>query len=410
VSLSILLWSPHGAGEHYGGPGSAAFRLYALPAARSLRVTLAHGYRDQAAHPEVFADQRFVAPAVKRAVVRVSGVPFPHPTRAVRHAAFIRAARRFVRERAGDYDVFHGLMAYDQTVRPAAEAQRRGLPALVKVAQQQAELAGKGGPRPLGRRIERRRALLGDLSGVIALSRAIGDELLEAGVPEGRIAYVPNGVDTARFRPVGSDVEKGEARARLGWADLPTALFVGAIIERKRPHLLVTALGLLARGGLDCRLVLAGPADDDAYAARLRTEARRHGVEDRLDWSPFRPDIEQLYRAADLFCLPSRGEGLSNAMLEAMASGLPVVCTEMSGTHEIFSGEEVGGIADPDPAALAAAMAPWLEDAAARARAGAAARLRAVGRFSAEAVLDLHERLFRHVVAGGLPAEVAPRW
>lgn len=407
--MRILLWSPHGAGEHYGGPGTSALRLYAHPAAEDLQVTLAHGYCAQADHPEVFAARHFIAPSVKDVMVRVGGMHVPRPGRTIRHAMFLRAARDFIREHAAEFDVFHGLMAYDQTVVPAYEAERAGLPAVVKVAQHGAEIAIKGAVSRMLGRVQRRRKLLSRLHGVIAITSAIADELIAAGVPESSIARIPNGVDTRRFRPPADRSEVARLRAHLGWPDLPTVLFVGGVIERKRPHLIVEAVRRLLRTGVESQLVMVGPASDPDYAAALKQVVATHDLGNHVIWSDFRPDVELCYRAADLFCLPSRAEGLSNATLEAMASGLPVVMTKVSGAAETSAGEVSGIVVEEATApAITEALRFYLDDATARSEHGEAARRKAVNHFSSSRVLELHKQLFRHMLKGGVPAEVAP--
>lgn len=406
--MKVLLWSPHGAGEHYGGPGTSAFRLYALPGAADLKITLAHGFREQGSYPDVFAGQEFVALSVKNAIRRVGRLRIPLPVPTIRHATFIRAGRHYVRRNAGRFDVFHGLMGYDQTVRPAREAESLGLPAFVKVAQHRAELAIRRGPVGVARRVQRRHRILSELTGVIALTDAIAQELLEAGVDERRIALIPNGVDTARFRPMADAGGRTALRKDHGWRDVPTILFVGSLIERKRPHLILEALSVLARQGVECQAVLVGPRHDPRYFAKMEAIIVADGLAGRVIWSDFRPDVEKLYRAADVFCLPSRGEGLSNALLEAMASGIPVVCTDVSGTKEVLSGDPSGVAVSAEVTELADALRTYLEDSRIRQQHGHMARIKAERRFSGEAVLALHKQVFRCVLQGGMPADVAP--
>jgi glycosyltransferase involved in cell wall biosynthesis len=188
----------------------------------------------------------------------------------------------------------------------------------------------------------RRRARLGRVSAVIAISGAIRDELLGYGFPRERIAEIPNGVDVERFRPLSDASERSRRRAELGWPDAPTVVFVGELSRRKRLHLIVEAIGRLAARRSEHRAVFVGPPLDAAYAEEMRVAARSLGVEDRILWLGHLEAPDLLLPAADVFCLPSANEGMPNAMLEAMACGLPTLGTRISGIVDLL-GDERGG-------------------------------------------------------------------
>ena len=133
-------------------------------------------------------------------------------------------------------------------------------------------------------------------------------------------------------------------------------------------------------------------------------------LDDRVHLAGFREDIGALYGAADLLVHPSRREGAPNAILEAMAAGLPVVATAIPSARELL-GEDAGCLVPPEDApALATALAELLADAPRRARLGEAARRRAEERFSREASIGRWEALLTAVAAGEpLPDLTAPR-
>ena len=106
------------------------------------------------------------------------------------------------------------------------------------------------------------------------MSGAIHDEMVSYGIPEDRVARIPMAVDTDRFRPLDDADAKTALRRDLGLADRPTIVFSGSIGRRKRPHLLVEALGRAHAQGLDGQVVLAGPAKDETYAEEIRARAR----------------------------------------------------------------------------------------------------------------------------------------
>lgn len=319
----------------------------------------------------------------------------------------VRDGRAWIRRRVAEFDVVHGIQGFHATVAPCVEAQRRGTPAVIKFTAHRHELTVKTGLRRLLRVAERRRRMVTELAGTIAISRDIAAELHECGVSERRIALIPNGVDTRRFQPVADEQARAAAREALGWPQRPTVLFVGELCVRKRPHLLIEALAQMVGRGSDAQLVLAGPENEPEYAEQMRRRAAELSIAERLVWTGFRADPAPFYRGADLFALPSSSEGLPNAMLEAMSCGVPAVGTRISGIVDLVRDGETGRLVDPDPGQLAGAFESLLSDDAGRRAAGAAARRLVVTSYGVEAVLDAHERLFRAVIAGRDPAEAS---
>lgn len=389
ATIRVLLWSPKGAGLHYGGPGTSAFRLYSKSAPSRFDVTLVHGYPPQERY-SLFSAQHLIYPM--------------RPARPMDQWRFLRAASRWLRINAARFDVFHGLAGYQITVAPAFASLRLGLPSVVKLASHRADLADKPGWRGWLGAYRRRRRRIVQISGIIAISEAIAQELLEYGVPESKIARIPNGVDTDQFRPA-SDAEKRDLRRQLGWRDMPTLLFVGGITKRKNPMVLVEACGLLRRRGVECQLAVVGPDHDPPYTAAIKARAAELGVADLVIWHGFTRDVAPLYRASDVYALPSSNEGMPNALLEAMASGLPSVATPISGITDLIRDGVTGRIAEANAEQIAEASAAYLRDETFARGHGEAARERIMARFSAYAVLDAHERLFRRVMTGGPAAE-----
>ena len=381
--MRVLLWSPAGSGRHYGGPGMSAYRLYRSDTAHRFRLDLAHGSARQQ-HEELF-EKQYTLPPIHTAAGQLR---------------FQRAAARLIPEVAREYDVLHGLQGFDLTVLPAVLAEKHGLPAVVKLAAWRSDLAEKGGWRALLRRPQRRRRLITDrISAVIAISTAIRDELLGYGIPEHKIALIPNGVDTDLFRPARDADERRQLREHFGWPDRPTVLFVGGINHRKRPHLIAEALVELHRRGEEAQLVLAGPVDDEPYLESIRATLRSAKLEQQLIHVPFTPDVAPLYRAADVFCLPSQNEGMPNAILEAMASGLPCVGTAISGTKDLITDGDTGRLTPPDPASLVTILHDLLTTPAAAKPLIAAALQLIQNTYSSRAVLDQLKGLFSRILA-----------
>ncbi len=185
---------------------------------------------------------------------------------------------------------------------------------------------------------------LDQAAAIITVSRALRDAVIAAGAEASRVITIRNGVDSAFFRPG----DRTAARAALGWpSDVPLLLAVGGLVAHKRHRLLLPLLGALP----DARLVIIG---EGPLRTRLRADAAAAGVADRLllpgAWPPER--LALAYRAADLLLHPSQREGIPNVVLEALASGLPVVAAPVGGIPEILPGEGGGRLVDPENAAV----------------------------------------------------------
>ena len=142
--------------------------------------------------------------------------------------------------------------------------------------------------------------------------------------------------------------------------------------------------------------------------ATLRALAAELGVSERLHLPGFRRDVGDVLAALDVFVISSDREGLANAMLEAMAAGIPVVSTPVSGADEALEpfpdGTAPGEIVPPEPEAIAASLRRLLANRDARRTMGATGRRRVAERFSAEAMVDAWE-----AVLAGAPAGQARR-
>ena len=160
---------------------------------------------------------------------------------------------------------------------------------------------------------------------VVALTRRMKRELRElVGIPADRIDVIPNGVDGSRFAPHLRKGLRPGARRDFQLADTPTALFVGHDFKRKG---LVRAIQALAHLDSAVLLVLGADPNDLRIQSFVECHAEHANLSGRVRFLGSREDVERAYAAADLLLAPSLYEGFCLAVLEALASGLPVVGT-----------------------------------------------------------------------------------
>jgi glycosyltransferase involved in cell wall biosynthesis len=197
---------------------------------------------------------------------------------------------------------------------------------------------------------------------------APGEQALRAEVPGLSVATVHNAVDVESFTPADPGAEP------------PRAVYVGTLSRRKGMHDLVAALELLRDRGIELPLDVVGGGHEvgEAEADELRTRIRGSRLPVTLLGSRSPEEVAAVLRSAQLFVLPSHWEGQPIAILEAMASGLPVVVTAVGANPDVVR-DGVDGLVVPshDPAALADALALLVRDTAERVRMGASARERA---------------------------------
>ena len=235
---------------------------------------------------------------------------------------------------------------------------------------------------------------------VACISRAIQAEAVAEGVPEGRVHYLPNTVDTARFRPVVPG-ERSRLRAELGWpADRIIALYVGRLSREKG---IVDLLHAWERVSATAQLVVVGP-DMPGHrwdeGARVRALATSPALTGRVSLYGASGDTAPLYRASDFAIIPSHWESFGISAVEAMASALPVVASAVGGLMDYVVDGENGRLVPPhDAAALASAIDEIAADATRRARLGLAARQTAM-RFDENAVLDRFAAMLDGLVVG----------
>jgi glycosyltransferase involved in cell wall biosynthesis len=246
----------------------------------------------------------------------------------------------------GKVDVVLASWAYPDGFAGVVLARLLGVPAVVKLHGSDINVNARlPGPR---------RQLMWALpraARVVAVSRALADEVAALGVARERIALVMNGVDGELFRPG----DRAAARAALGLpAEAPIALYVGNLKEAKGVLDLAAAFERLAARRADAHLVVVGGGD--ARAALEATAARLGGRMHVLGPRPL-GEVPAFMAACDVLALASWAEGTPNVVLEALASGRRVVASSVGGIPELLHDAALGELVAPRaPVALADAL------------------------------------------------------
>jgi len=273
-------------------------------------------------------------------------------------------------------------------------------------------------PRPWFKRAAWRRYVTApmQLVDVVVVSSAVmRDCLKDLGVTTD-VRVIPNGVDTARFRPPRTTADRLQVRENLGIPqNAEVALFLGPIVPRKGLDLLLEAWKTLAARWPDLHLILAGPRMDltarknSDFRTLVRVLVKASGAQDRVHFTGMVEEPEAYMRAADLFVFPSRREGMPNVVPEAMATGLPVVMTPFQGLPPEF-GEDGQHhlLAEFSADSLTRNIERLLEDGGLRRTMGAAAREWAQTQLDVASSIQQYARLYGELAARTHRRELAP--
>jgi glycosyltransferase involved in cell wall biosynthesis len=285
------------------------------------------------------------------------------------------------------YDVIHvhGMNYHSAVAVRMGRLGRR--PTITKVANSGA--ASDVDKMRLGRQLRGARFLLaeaGRSDRFVALNPAVVEELRAIGVPPARIVSLPNGVALEGVAP----------RPDHALAGVATVVYVGRLHPQKGLETLIEAVGLVnRRSPASLRAVLIGEGPD---RADLEAQVERLGLGEWVTLPGERQDVGECLRSADAFVLPSHAEGLSNALLEAMAHGLPVVVSNVPGNVDVVD-HDVNGLIFPvgDADTLADRLAWLATDEAARDRLGQAARATVEAEYDLDLVVDSYVALYEEL-------------
>ena len=227
---------------------------------------------------------------------------------------------------------------------------------------------------------------------VLSVSRNHAEQIAESiGFPKNRITVIANGVDTMRFNPeINGASLKNELQLKKEDIVIGT---VGRLVDVKNHYLLISAFAKLSKFWPNIRLVIVGdgPLRDD-----LAKFAALWGCATKTHFLGRRSDVAHILAGMDIFALTSHNEGMSNTILEAMSSGIPVVATAVGGNPELVVNEATGILFAPnDLDQLIEALESLIHDPAKRKKWGEAGRARTIEKFSLEVMVRRYEQIYQ---------------
>jgi len=236
------------------------------------------------------------------------------------------------------------------------------------------------------------------VSGFIAVSDDVKKAMVQIIGPIGdKVTVICNGVDTQKYRQT---VDKAFVRNQLGLeADTRLIALVATLKEQKGHRYLIRALASIVPQHPDLHVLFIG---DGELKEELQDQVNRLNLGGHIHFLGNRHDVPELLAASDLFVLPSLWEGLSMALLEAMATGLPVVASKLSGTVQVITPNESGILVPPgDTRQLVQAIEQLLNDPTLAQAMGTAARRRVAEEFSAQKQANEHLALYHRLLQKG---------
>jgi len=245
------------------------------------------------------------------------------------------------------------------------------------------------------------RLLYNQLDSIVVNSKVLRDLLLDLGLKT-QIEVIPNGVDLQRFRAISNREERRALRSVLGMDDSHKVITaVGSVVPRKGSDFLLEAWSRFAYRVPEAHLYFVGPVFDanhpdlGDFQRRIEGLVAASGASDRVHFVGFIENVEEYLRASDVFVFPSMREGLPNVVLEAMASGLPVVVTPFFGQSEDLG--EPGQqylLVERNPEALARVIAEIFEEDGLRVTLGQRARRWVEANMDVERSLDRYAAFY----------------
>lgn len=377
-----------------GGAQKAMLQLARGLRDRGHEITVATMY-DKAGCREAF-EQRFGVPIVDLEMKPAPSDRADRPGKLGKlwHAGRgVRRLRRLLRRQR--IEVLQTFSHYSNVLGPMVA---RGTGVRVCVTSQRMRLEGRS---PWLLRADRWISRSRLAQRMVAVSESVRTYCIEdEGIAPDHVVTIANGLDIENWPSNGQAADRTSLRQTLGIEpDAPMVTTVARLHPQKGyEHLLEAVPGVL-EAHPSAHFVWVGDGElEDALSQRIHSAK----LEGRVHLTGARSDVPDLLAASDLFVLPSLWEGMPNAVLEAMAAGLPVVATAVDGTPEIVAEGETGWLVPPaDGASLREAIRQALGDPARREAMGRAGRQRVERHFSLTRYVDQFEQLYAQLLGGG---------
>lgn len=255
--------------------------------------------------------------------------------------------------------------------------------------------------RPLVHQIER--WLHAQMATVLGNSEQVVRELVDQeGCPPEKVGLIYNGTDLSAIAAA--------RRFDISILGIPAGSFILIMVANLIPYKghadLLSALGEVAPEMLQpWHLICVGR--DQGHGQALREQVAKLGLDNNVHFLGERNDVPQLLKAADIGVLSSHEEGFSNAVIEGMAAGLPMIVTNVGGNAEAVTDGETGLVVPAhDPSALGSAILQLASNAQLRSRMADAARVRAACEFAIESCVEKYDRLYRGLLNGQSPGQI----
>jgi glycosyltransferase involved in cell wall biosynthesis len=303
------------------------------------------------------------------------------------------------------YDVIHIHGAYWRILPELLVARLTARRSVVKMTQLGTDDPQTIRRRRLGRVLYRTLALA---DAVISTSHDLTLSYRRSGLPPDKLIQIPNGVDTALFHPV-DDTLRRAIRSRLNLPqDTQLVVFIGRIGYRKGVDTLLRAWATVVEKHPDAWLVLVGPIGGDGpiLAAKPPIERQLQETSQTLALG-YQTNVQDYLQAADAFVLPTRLEGLPNALLEAMAAGLPCIASDIGGNTDLITDEKNGLLFEAeDVEQLISALLRLLNDDAERHMLGRCARETVKANYSMDQVAEKYVILYHRMLERGVGGQL----
>ncbi len=318
--------------------------------------------------------------------LEAAGVPFHClGARAVRHApsAIVRLRRLFAEHRP---DLAQTFLFHANIIGRVA-ARLAGVPHVVcgiRVAERQSRW-----------HLWADRLTAGLVDRYVCVSEAVARfSQLRGGLPRGKLTVIPNGIDLRRY-----PAERPADLSRWGIPPGRRAVtFVGRLDRQKGVRWLLQTAPLWLSRLPDCDLLLVGTGPEESA---LRRATRQMGIERRVHFAGWQSAIPAILAASDLLVLPSRWEGMPNVVLQAMASRLPVLATDVEGVREVLGdAADAQSVGFGSTQQFAARLIDLMSNRARSAELGAKNRRRVEAHFGVERMVAAHQDLWRSLGCG----------